>query len=98
MTNCDELENEPVINLQTMNKDIALIHTEESWQENPEKIHGNETVTGVTSYDISLQQPSISTGVQGTVQEFHPMTLDAVSYTHLDVYKRQVHSYFTLRH
>ena len=30
----------------------------------------------VTSYDISLQQPSTSTGLQGTVSELYLMTLD----------------------
>ena len=74
----DETENEPLINLQTVNKNVALIHTEEILQENPEEIglHVNEIGRSVTSYDISLQQPSTSTGLQGTGPEFRLMTLD----------------------
>ena len=76
----NEAENEPLINLQTVNKDDALIHAEENLQENPEKIHDNEIVTGISSYEISHQQPSTSTGVQGMVPELHLITLDDSSH------------------
>ena len=29
----DKAENEPLINLQTVNKDVGLIHTEKTWQQ-----------------------------------------------------------------
>ena len=50
-------------------------------------------VLGITASTISLIVPGRTTSVMTTVATMAPATISAVSYTHLDVYKRQIVCY-----